>query len=108
MGTRLWNSFKTMSETNNYINTFINGDMSIEYSYDSTINFTINGSIITNILELNSENTNNIFVFNNNDQSSLVILMNQYEKEHGQLGAFIAPFDKKACMQSLENSGKYI
>lgn len=85
MGTRLWNSFKTMSETNNYINTIINGDMSIEYSYQSTINFTINGSIITNILELNSDNTNNIFVFNNNDPSSLVILMNQYEKENNLL-----------------------
>lgn len=81
MGTRLWNSFKTMSETNTYINTIIYGDMSIEYSHQSTINFTINGSIITNILELDSENTNNIFVFNK-QPGSLVILMNQYEKEN--------------------------
>ena len=29
-------------------------------------------------------------------------------KENGQLGAFMAPFDKKSCMQSLQNSGKYI
>ena len=35
-------------------------------------------------------------------------LKNKDEKEHGQLGAFMAPFDKKACAQSLQNSGKYI
>lgn len=82
MGTRLWNSFKTMDETNKYINSLINGDMCIEYSYDSNINFTINGTIISNILELDNNNTNNIFVFKNKDINSLIILMNQHEKEN--------------------------
>ena len=81
MGTRLWNTFKTMNETNNYINSIISGDMRFEYSYDSIINFTIQGSIISNILELDDDNTHNIIVIKNNDINSLIILMNQNEKE---------------------------
>ena len=61
MGTRLWNTFKTMNETNNYINSIITGDMRFEYSYDSIINFTIKGSIISNILELDDDNLGFVF-----------------------------------------------
>ena len=82
MGTRLWNSFKTMNEANVYINSIIDGDMSIEYSYQSNINFTINGTIISNILELDSDNNKNIFVFENNGCNSLIFLINQNEKEN--------------------------
>lgn len=82
MGTRLWNSFKTMNEANVYINSIIEGDMSIEYSYESNINFTINGTIISNILELDSDNNKNIFVFENNGCNSLIILINQNENEN--------------------------
>jgi hypothetical protein len=73
-----------MDETKDYINSKIDGDMLMEISYDSTINFTINGTIITNILNLDTENNKNIIVFENNE-NSLIILMNQYDNDNNNL-----------------------
>ena len=68
----------------------------------------INSKLIMEMLMPAVAYLKNLKVFNDWAAPQVLQLKNKDEKEHGQLGAFMAPFEKKACAQSLQNSGKYI
>ena len=62
----------------------------------------INAKILNDLLMPALVYIQNLAVFNDWDAPTPLQLKHQDEKEHGQLGAFMAPFDKKACQQSLQ------
>ena len=68
----------------------------------------INAGILNDVLLPSLVYIQNLAVFSDWESPAPLQLKQQDSKEQGQLGAFMAPFDKKACQQSLENSGKYI
>jgi hypothetical protein len=68
----------------------------------------VNSAIITEMLQPCLAYLKNMEIFSDWDAPMPLQLKTQDEKESGQLGGFMAPFDKKSCMQSLKNSGKYI
>ena len=68
----------------------------------------INSRILTEMLEPALVYLKGLDIFNDWDTPLPLQLKTKDEKVSGQLGGFMAPFDKKSCMQSLQNSGKYI
>ena len=68
----------------------------------------VNSKIISEMLMPALMYVKNLELFNDWDAPQPLQLKTQDDKSSHQLGAFMAPFDKKSCMQSLQNSGKYI
>ena len=69
---------------------------------------TVNSKILNDLLMPALTYLKNLDIFKDWDAPQVLQIKTKDEKENGQLGAFMAPFDKKSCMQSLQNSGKYI
>ena len=68
----------------------------------------INAKILAGLLAPALLYLQNLDSFKDWDAPQPLQLKTKDEKSQGHLGAYMAPFDKKACLQSLDNSGKYI
>ena len=68
----------------------------------------VNSKIINDMLIPAVNYLKNLESFSDWEAPVPLQLKTQDDKAAGELGGFMAPFDKKCCMQSLTNSGKYI
>ena len=68
----------------------------------------VNAKVLNDMLFPALTYLKNLAIFQDWDLPQPLQLKTKDEKENGQLGAFMAPFEKRSCVQSLQNSGKYI
>ena len=66
----------------------------------------VNAKLIMEMLMPAVAYLKNLKVFSDWDSPSPFQFKNEDKKDLGLLGAFMAPFEKKACAQALSNSGK--
>lgn len=68
----------------------------------------VNSNIISEMLMPSLMYIKNLELFHDWDAPVALNLKTEDDKANGNLGGFMAPFDKKSCIQSLKNSNKYM
>ena len=75
MKSRLCNFFDSIDSLTSNIKTEIDDETHIDFCYNSTKYFTMNGAILSNILQIETSNTDNIIKLQGPNSNSLIILM---------------------------------